>query len=83
VSYWDVDAAFATMLALLTAVDAGLGALFFSVFEPDALRTEFRIPDRLAPLGAVAIGFPLPDEPSPSVARGRRLPSEVVHRGGW
>ncbi|HVF13549.1 MAG TPA: nitroreductase family protein [Acidimicrobiales bacterium] len=83
VAYWDVDAGFVTLLALLTAVDAGLGALFFRVFEPDALRAEFAIPDRFSPVGAVAIGYPLLDQPSPSVGRGRRPPSEVLHRGGW
>ncbi|MEA2827055.1 MAG: hypothetical protein QOG43_1494 [Actinomycetota bacterium] len=83
VPYWDVDAAFATMLALLTAVDAGLGALFFRVFEPDALRAEFAIPDRFYPVGTIAVGHRLPDEPSPSVARGRRPADEVIHRGGW
>jgi len=83
VAYWDVDAAFATLLALLSAVDAGLGALFFRVFDPEALRAEFAIPERFVPVGTVALGFPLADEPSPSLARGRRPPSEVVHRGGW
>src|SRR5947209_374253 len=33
VPYWDVDAGFAALLMLLTAVDLGLGALFFGVFE--------------------------------------------------
>jgi len=83
VPYWDVDAAFAAMLALLTAVDAGLGALFFRVHEPDALRAEFAVPDRLEPLGTIAIGHPLTDRPSASLARGRRPAAEVVHRGGW
>jgi nitroreductase len=83
VAYWDVDASFATLLALLTAVDLGLGALFFRVFGPDRFRAEFGIPDRFSPLGTVAIGHPLADEPSPSAARGRRPVSEVVHRGGW
>ena len=82
-AYWDVDAAFAALLALLTAVDDGLGALFFRVFEPDALRAEFAIPDRFAPVGTVAVGYPLADEPSPSLGRGRRPAAEVVHRGGW
>jgi len=83
VPYWDVDAAFATLLVLLSAVDAELGALFFRVFDPDALRAEFTIPERLTPLGTVAVGYPLADEPSPSVARGRRPMQDVVHRGGW
>ncbi len=83
VPYWDVDAGFAALLVLLTAVDAGLGAIFFRVFEPEALRAEFGIPDRFSPVGAIAIGYPQPDAPSPSVARRRRPSSAVVHRGGW
>jgi nitroreductase len=83
VPYWDVDAGFAALLVLLTAVDAGLGAVFFRVFEPDAFRAEFGIPDHLSPVGALAVGYPRPDQPSSSVARGRRPPSDIIHRGGW
>ena len=83
VPYWDVDAGFAALLMLLTAVDAGLGALFFGVFEIDRFRQEFGVPDAYTPVGAVAIGYPLADEPSPSLARGRRSLDDVVHRGGW
>ncbi len=83
VPYWHVDAAFAALLMLLTAVDAGLGALFFGVFHPDALRATFAVPDGYDPVGVLAVGHPLPDEPSPSLARGRRPAAEVVHRGGW
>lgn len=83
VPYWHVDAAFASMLMLLTAVDAGLGALFFGVFGPDALRAEFGVPEGYDPVGALAVGHPLPDQPSPSLARGRRPEADVVHRGGW
>lgn len=83
VPFWHVDAAFAAMLVLLTAVDAGLGALFFAVFHPDAVRHAFGVPETHEPVGAIAVGYPLPDEPSPSLARGRRPESEVVHRGRW
>ncbi len=83
VPFWHVDAAFAAMLVLLTAVDTGLGALFFSVFQPDAVRQAFGVPDGYDAVGAVAVGYPLPDEPSPSLARGRRAAGEVVHRGRW
>jgi nitroreductase len=82
-AYWDVDAAFASLLALLTAVDAGLGALFFGVSRPDDLRAEFGIPDRFTAVGTVAVGFALPHEPSSSLARGRRSSADVVHRGHW
>ena len=81
--YWDVDAAFAAMLALLTAVDADLGALFFAVHRADALRAELGVPDRFSPVGTVAVGYPLPHDPSPSLARGRRPAADVIHRGRW
>lgn len=83
VPYWHVDAGFGALLMLLTAVDAGLGALFFGVFQPDAFRAEFGIPEAYVPLGAIAIGFRRPDQPSPSLARGRRPVPELVHRGRW
>jgi nitroreductase len=84
VPYWDVDCGFATMAMLLTAVDEGLGALFFGVFDGlPALRAEFGIPDEWHPIGAMAVGWPAPDEPSPSLRRGRRPAAEVIRRGRW
>jgi nitroreductase len=83
VPWWHVDCAFAAMLLLLTAVDAGLGALFFGVADPDGLRAAFGVPADHTPVGTVAIGHPLPDEPSASLGRGRRPLDEVVHRGHW
>lgn len=85
VPYWHVDAGFAALLALLTAVDAGLGALFFSVHAVDRFRAAFGVPDQLEPTGVVAVGYPRPDadRPSPSLARGHRPPERVIHRGRW
>jgi nitroreductase len=83
VPYWDIDTGMAALLMLLTAVDAGLGALFFGIF-PEHLadfRTEFGVPDAYTPIGAIALGYAAPDEPSPSLKRGRRPVDEVVHRG--
>ncbi|MDQ1404190.1 MAG: hypothetical protein QOG03_2506, partial [Actinomycetota bacterium] len=34
VPYWDIDTGFASLLMLLTAVDEGLGALFFGIMPP-------------------------------------------------
>jgi nitroreductase len=83
VPYWHIDAGFSALLMLLSTVDEQLGALFFGIFRPDLFRAEFGIPDTYSPIGAIALGYPAPDEPSPSLARGRRPLSDVVHRGQW
>lgn len=83
VPYWDIDTGMASLLMLLTAVDAGLGALFFGIFPEHlaSFRDAFRVPDEFTPIGAIAVGYAAPDEPSPSLKRGRRPLAEVVHRG--
>jgi nitroreductase len=84
--YWDIDAGMAALLMLLTAVDAGLGGLFFTppTDKIPCLYAAFGIPDRLHLIGVVAIGYPAPDDrPSSSVRRGRRPATEVIHRGHW
>jgi len=85
VPYWDIDTGFASLLMLLTAVDAGLGALFFGIFpeHTDAFRHEFGVPGAYTPIGAIALGYVAPDTPSPSLKRGRRPVEQVVHRGRW
>ncbi len=85
VPYWDIDTGMASMLILLTAVDEGLGALFFGVFPPHVgpLRAAFGVPGAYTPIGAIAVGHRAPDRASPSLRRGRRTPDEVVHRGRW
>jgi nitroreductase len=84
VPWWWVDTAYAVMLMLLSAVDSGVGASFFGVTEPGAVREEFGVPSGFAVLGAVALGYPASgDRPSRSAARGRRPFAEVVHRGQW
>lgn len=84
VPYWEIDAGFATMTLLLATTDAGLGAAFFGLFRGvDALKTGFAVPDRLTPIGAVALGYPAQDRPSGSLRRGRRPLHEIVHRGKW
>lgn len=81
--YWDIDTGMAALLMLLTAVDAGLGALFFGVFPEHIarFRAEFGVPEAYSPIGAIALGYRAPDEPSPSLTRGRKPAHEVVHRG--
>ena len=84
VPYWWVDGGMAVQNILLGAVDAGLGALFYGLFGHEAavLRT-FGVPEEWRSLGAVALGWPAPDEPGLSSSRPRPALDEVVHRGGW
>jgi nitroreductase len=80
-----VDASFATMLILLSVVDAGLGALFFGLnHRDDELLAALGVPPAYRPIGAVALGWPDgEDRPSPSLARGRRPAESIIHRGRW
>ena len=86
VPYWDMDAAMAVMLMLLTAVDEGVGAWWFGVFHgAGALLADLGVPEGRRLVGAVALGRPAGDDrPAGSaVTRPRRRTDEVVHRGRW
>lgn len=83
VPHWYVDTAYATMLMLLTVVDEDLGALFFSIRDEKPFREAFGVPEGYDPIGAITVGYPAPDAPSPSLNRGRRGIDEVVHWGKW
>ena len=83
--YWTVDGSMSVMTLLLAAEDAGLGALFFAVFNGERqVRAELSVPEGLQLLGAIALGWPAP-EPSPGVSatRVRRSPNQIIHRNGW
>jgi nitroreductase len=86
VPFWHMDAAMASLLILLTAVDEGLGGCFFGI-PPESIapfRAEFGVPEDHLPVGAITLGRPAtggaPGSPS---RRGRRPLDEVVHRGNW
>jgi nitroreductase len=81
VPFWHIDTAFASMLMLLTVVDEGLGALFFGVHHGAQVRAAFGVPDSYEPIGAIAIGAPAEDTPSPSLKRGRK--TDVIRYGRW
>ena len=86
VPYWDMDAAMAVMLMLLTAVDEGVGAWWFGVFNSaEALLRDLGVPPGRRLVGAVALGWPAGDDrPSGSArTRPRRPFGQVVHWGRW
>lgn len=87
--YWTVDASFATMTMLLAAQDAGLGALFFAVFNGEQqLRNRLGVPSEMQLIGAIAIGWPLVGEKAGhdrglSANRTRRPSNEIIHHNVW
>ena len=84
VPYWWVDGGMAVEHLLLGAVDAGLGACFFGLFDHEpAVFAELGVPDGWRALGTIALGHPAPDEPGLSAKRPRRTVDEVLHRCGW
>lgn len=85
VPYWFCDTAMAVMLMLLTAVEEGLGALWFGLFRNEReLLDSLGVPQDWRAVGGLALGWPAPDNPpSPSLERGRKPVDEVVHRARW
>ena len=85
VPYWDIDAGFGVMLILLTAVDLGLGALFFGIFQGEKpLMDALGVPGGYRPIGAIAVGHPTAGERSkPELPTGRRRRDEVVRWERW
>jgi nitroreductase len=84
VPYWWVDGGMAVHGLLLAAVDVGLGALFYGLFDHEAaVLAALGVPDGYRALGAVALGWPGPDEPGRSAGRPRPPLGDVVHRGRW
>jgi nitroreductase len=81
--YWDIDTGFASLLMLLTAVDAGLGACFFGIPKEriGAFREAFGVPPHFSPIGAISIGYS--DEPPRDTSSRRKPAADIVHRGRW
>jgi nitroreductase len=83
--YWDIDTGMAALLMLLTAVDEGLGALFFGIGPKQlpGFRAEFGVPGDYLPIGVVSLGHRRKDVKSPSLKRGRTPLADVLHHGHW
>jgi len=86
VPYWHVDGGMAAGFLLLAAVDEGLGALFFGMFDHEReVLAALGVPEDRCGIGVVALGYPdeVRDHPSRSAARPRRPLTDTVHRGRW
>jgi nitroreductase len=86
VRFWDVDAAMASMLMLLSAVDQGLGGWFFGITHGEReLLDHFGVPEDLRPIGILGFGYRATDEtPNGSwTTRQRRPFDEQIHRNRW
>jgi nitroreductase len=83
VPYWYVDAGATLMLLLLAAADAGLAAGFQGSHNLPGLSALLAIPDSVAPIGLVTLGYAAPDRPSGSLRRGRKPLEQIVHRERW
>ncbi|CAN5636022.1 hypothetical protein BH10ACT1_BH10ACT1_26450 [soil metagenome] len=85
VPFWWVDAGAAAEHLLLGAVDVGLGACLFGLFDHEpAVAATFGVPPGWRLVATIALGHPAAhDAPGASVARRRRPLAEVVHRNRW
>lgn len=86
VRFWEIDAAMASMLVLLAAVDEGLGGWFFGITHGEReLLDRFGVPGHLRPIGIIGLGYRAADEgPSGSWMKRRRRALEAqIHRNGW
>ena len=73
--FWHIDTGMAGLLILQTAVDEGLGAVYFGIV-PEAVapfRAAFGVPDDQEPIGAIAIGYD---------AEADAAESDIVKAGG-
>lgn len=84
VPFWHIDTGMATMLQLLTAVDEGLGALYFGIVpeQVQPFKDAFGVPDDYEPIGAIAIGYDAETEKRDLRSR-RRAIEDMVHYGTW
>ena len=89
--YWLVDGAFSAMALQYAAINAGLGVLFFGMFDKaPAIARALNVPPGRVPVGTIAIGWPKSsDEGDGKSANRERRPLDAVgqngilHFGGW
>ena len=85
--FWYIDTGMAVMLALLSAVEEDLGAWFFGlqwIPGEQTLSQELGIPEGCRPIGALGLGYALPETIHRGPYSNRRRPLEtMIHFGAW
>ena len=84
VPFWHIDTGMAALLILQTAVDEGLGAVYFGIVpgQVEPFRSAFGVPADQEPIGAIAIGYDGETRKRDLRPRRRSL-DDVVHYGRW
>ena len=86
VRFWEIDAAMASMLILLAAVDEGLGGWFFGItYGERELLDRFGVPTHLRPIGIIGLGLPRRGRGAVRIVdEAPAAPlEEQIHRNGW
>lgn len=77
-----VDASIVTTHMMLEAAELGVGSTWVMYFIPEAVRTEFKLPDNIVPVSALVMGYASGDaKPSPRHASRKPLAETVEYRG--
>lgn len=77
--YSIIDGAFASMLILLTATNEGLGASFVGAFNDEKVSETLGLPERVRPIGIIALGYS--DEKPARLERIRK--DRLIHYERW
>lgn len=85
VPWWWVDAGQLLLLLQLAAVDEGLGCGLLDLADPNGVRALLGIPDEVAPLCLVTLGYPAQDDAvrGSATRRERRPLTDLLHRERW
>ena len=86
VPYWDIDTGMADAADAADRHRRGTRRLLLRGAARDywaTFRSEFGVPTEYTPIGAITVGHRAPDRKSPSLKRGRKPVTVVVHRNHW
>ncbi|MGB8451477.1 MAG: nitroreductase family protein [Anaerocolumna sp.] len=72
----DIDTSIVTDHMMLQATELGLGTVWVCYFNPEVIKSEFKLPANLEPISILVIGYPDGEPQSPDRHDKTRLPLE-------